>query len=137
MYYCSQTLWLGGAYLVMLQGLIYFSKCEKLQSYEIHLLILCMVIDIFITIFVPTALFLVDNQHTLYLWHGWWPEGDKEVENVTTGSALARFNNDRKCAIDTVIQYCTGKGDDSIIYNYRVVLHFNLFVVRINCKAKN
>ncbi|XP_021351835.1 uncharacterized protein LOC110449351 isoform X3 [Mizuhopecten yessoensis] len=59
------------------------------------------------------ALFLVDNHHTVFLWHGWWPEGDAEVDNVITGSAQARFNVDRKCAIDTVLHYCQEKNPDN------------------------
>ncbi|XP_069108272.1 serine-rich adhesin for platelets-like isoform X2 [Argopecten irradians] len=59
------------------------------------------------------GLFLVDDHHTVYLWHGWWPEGDAEVDNVITGSALARFNVDRRCAIDTVLLYCREKDSDN------------------------
>ncbi|XP_043823189.1 supervillin isoform X17 [Dromiciops gliroides] len=50
------------------------------------------------------ALFLVDNHHEVYLWQGWWP-----VENKITGSARIRWANDRKCAMETVLQYCKGK----------------------------
>ncbi|XP_060084350.1 uncharacterized protein LOC132563623 [Ylistrum balloti] len=59
------------------------------------------------------GLFLVDNHHTVFLWHGWWPEGDAEVDNVITGSAQSRFNVDRKCAIDTVLHYCREKNPDN------------------------
>ncbi|XP_030055121.1 supervillin isoform X2 [Microcaecilia unicolor] len=50
------------------------------------------------------ALFLVDNHHEVYLWQGWWP-----VENIITGSARIRWDTDRKCAMETVLQYCKGK----------------------------
>ncbi|KAK6166060.1 hypothetical protein SNE40_022841 [Patella caerulea] len=52
------------------------------------------------------ALFLVDNHREVYLWHGWWPEGEEDEENVHTGSAIARFNIDRKCALETMVNYC-------------------------------
>ncbi|XP_046380954.2 supervillin-like isoform X3 [Haliotis rufescens] len=55
------------------------------------------------------ALFLVDNDHEVYLWQGWWPVGDEEQENVATGSARARFDTDRRCAMLTTIQYCEEK----------------------------
>uniref|UniRef100_A0A8D2Q8W4 Supervillin n=1 Tax=Varanus komodoensis TaxID=61221 RepID=A0A8D2Q8W4_VARKO len=50
------------------------------------------------------ALFLVDNHHEVYLWQGWWP-----VENKVAGSARIRWASDRKCAMETVLQYCKGK----------------------------
>ncbi|XP_078234702.1 supervillin isoform X4 [Pogona vitticeps] len=50
------------------------------------------------------ALFLVDNHHEVYLWQGWWP-----VENKIAGSARIRWASDRKCAMETVLQYCKGK----------------------------
>jgi supervillin len=56
-----------------------------------------------------TGLFLVDDDNIVYLWHGWWPEADADVENIHTGSARSRFSVDRKCAIETAIHYCKGK----------------------------
>ncbi|KAG9471464.1 hypothetical protein GDO78_014628 [Eleutherodactylus coqui] len=50
------------------------------------------------------ALFLVDNHHEVYLWQGWWP-----TEDDMTGSARIRWDTDRKCAMETVLQYCKGK----------------------------
>ncbi|XP_067863417.1 supervillin a isoform X3 [Heptranchias perlo] len=50
------------------------------------------------------ALFLVDNHHEVYLWQGWWP-----TENEITGSARIRWDTDRKCAMETVLQYCRVK----------------------------
>lgn len=51
------------------------------------------------------ALFLVDNFHEVYLWQGWWPQ-----DTESTGSARIRWDADRKCAMETVLQYC--KGDE-------------------------
>lgn len=52
---------------------------------------------------------MLDSGDVVYLWHGWWPEGTSEVENVQTGSAQAKYNVDRQCAIQTAIEYCKGK----------------------------
>lgn len=51
-----------------------------------------------------TALFLVDNFHEVYLWQGWWPQ-----DSESTGSACIRWDADRKCAMETVLQYCRGE----------------------------
>ena len=59
------------------------------------------------------GLFLVDNGHEVYLWQGWWPEGDENQENVLTGSAQTRFTADRKCAMETTLHYCKGKKEIS------------------------
>ncbi|XP_077410617.1 supervillin a isoform X4 [Vanacampus margaritifer] len=50
------------------------------------------------------ALFLVDNHHEVYLWQGWWPQ-----DSESTGSAQIRWDSDRKCAMETVLQYCLEK----------------------------
>uniref|UniRef100_A0A3B3UMG2 Supervillin n=1 Tax=Poecilia latipinna TaxID=48699 RepID=A0A3B3UMG2_9TELE len=50
------------------------------------------------------ALFLVDNFHEVYLWQGWWPQ-----DSESTGSARIRWDADRKCAMETVLQYCKEK----------------------------
>ncbi|KAM3860774.1 LOW QUALITY PROTEIN: supervillin-like [Diretmus argenteus] len=52
------------------------------------------------------ALFLVDNHHEIYLWQGWWPQDDE-----STGSARIRWDSDRKCAMETVLQYCREKNE--------------------------
>ncbi|XP_056626805.1 supervillin a isoform X15 [Triplophysa dalaica] len=52
------------------------------------------------------ALFLVDNHHEVYLWQGWWP-----VDSESTGSARIRWDSDRKCAMETVLQYCKEKNE--------------------------
>ncbi|XP_077592059.1 supervillin a [Stigmatopora nigra] len=50
------------------------------------------------------GLFLVDNHHEVYLWQGWWPQ-----DSESTGSAPIRWDLDRKCAMETVLQYCQEK----------------------------
>ncbi|XP_063340252.1 supervillin a isoform X9 [Pelmatolapia mariae] len=52
------------------------------------------------------ALFLVDNHHEVYLWQGWWPQ-----DSESTGSARMRWDSDRKCAMETVLQYCREKNE--------------------------
>ncbi|XP_062336336.1 supervillin a [Osmerus eperlanus] len=52
------------------------------------------------------ALFLVDNHHEVYLWQGWWPQ---DIESP--GSARIRWDADRKCAMETVLQYCQAKNE--------------------------
>uniref|UniRef100_A0A7N6BS49 HP domain-containing protein n=1 Tax=Anabas testudineus TaxID=64144 RepID=A0A7N6BS49_ANATE len=52
------------------------------------------------------ALFLVDNHHEVYLWQGWWPQ-----DSESTGSATIRWDSDRKCAMETVLQYCREKNE--------------------------
>uniref|UniRef100_A0A8C9YUW5 Supervillin n=1 Tax=Sander lucioperca TaxID=283035 RepID=A0A8C9YUW5_SANLU len=52
------------------------------------------------------ALFLVDNFHEVYLWQGWWPQ-----DSESTGSARIRWDADRKCAMETVLQYCKEKNE--------------------------
>ncbi|XP_068565651.1 supervillin a isoform X3 [Cebidichthys violaceus] len=52
------------------------------------------------------ALFLVDNHHEVYLWQGWWPQ-----DSESPGSARIRWDSDRKCAMETVLQYCREKNE--------------------------
>ncbi|XP_074660460.1 uncharacterized protein LOC141912918 isoform X2 [Tubulanus polymorphus] len=79
------------------------------------------------------ALFMLDNNYEVFLWQGWWPEGEEVGENVTTGSAIARFNIDRRCAMETVINYCNEKYPENppkayLVYGGAEPLHFtNLF----------
>lgn len=49
------------------------------------------------------ALFLVDNRMEVYLWQGQQPE-----DTECTGSAKIRWDNERKCAMETTLQYCQG-----------------------------
>ncbi|XP_078280646.1 supervillin-like [Rhinoraja longicauda] len=48
------------------------------------------------------ALFLLDNRFEVYLWQGWWPM-------ESTGSAKIRWDMERRCAMETALQYCTEK----------------------------
>lgn len=50
------------------------------------------------------ALFLLDNRMEVYLWQGWQPD-----DSQFTGSAKIRWDHERKCAMETVIQYCKEK----------------------------
>lgn len=38
------------------------------------------------------------------MWQGWWPQ-----DSESTGSARIRWDADRKCAMETVLQYCRGE----------------------------
>lgn len=53
---------------------------------------------------VHSALFVLDNRMEVYLWQGWQPD-----DTQCTGSAKMRWNNERKCAMETVLQYCKGE----------------------------
>ncbi|XP_028285966.1 supervillin-like [Parambassis ranga] len=50
------------------------------------------------------ALFLLDNHMEVYLWQGRQPD-----DSPCTGSAKMRWDNERKCAMETVLQYCKEK----------------------------
>ncbi|XP_060795764.1 supervillin isoform X2 [Neoarius graeffei] len=50
------------------------------------------------------ALFLLDNRMEVYLWQGQQPE-----DTECTGSAKIRWDNERKCAMETTLQYCKAK----------------------------
>ncbi|XP_034028301.1 supervillin a isoform X2 [Thalassophryne amazonica] len=52
------------------------------------------------------ALFLVDNHHEVYLWQGWWPQDSNK-----TSSAQIAWDSDRKCAMETALQYSTEKNE--------------------------
>uniref|UniRef100_A0A8C1WW09 Supervillin d n=1 Tax=Cyprinus carpio TaxID=7962 RepID=A0A8C1WW09_CYPCA len=69
------------------------------------------------------ALFLVDNRMEVYLWQGQQPE-DAEC----TGSAKIRWDNERKCAMETTLQYCQEIGTISCI---DVNLHNIMYMVCI------
>ncbi|XP_033114401.1 supervillin-like isoform X2 [Anneissia japonica] len=55
------------------------------------------------------AQFLLDNHYEVYLWQGWWPQDTEEDGIVKTGSAKMRWDTDRKCAMETVMEYCKEK----------------------------
>ncbi|XP_066519033.1 supervillin [Hoplias malabaricus] len=50
------------------------------------------------------ALFLLDNRMEVYLWQGQQPE-----DTECTGSAKIRWDSERKCAMETTLQYCKAK----------------------------
>lgn len=47
---------------------------------------------------------MLDNRMEVYLWQGWQPEDEQR-----TGSAKMRWDTERKCAMETVLQYCKGQ----------------------------
>ena len=49
---------------------------------------------------------MLDMEHTVFLWQGWWPEVSDESENVETGSAHARLYKERHLAMETTLLYC-------------------------------
>ncbi|XP_017777555.1 PREDICTED: supervillin isoform X2 [Nicrophorus vespilloides] len=52
------------------------------------------------------ALYLLDNGHELWLWQGWWPERDTDLElSEQTGSGAIRWQAERKAAMQTAIDY--------------------------------
>ncbi|XP_058476904.1 supervillin [Solea solea] len=65
------------------------------------------------------ALFLLDNRMEVYLWQGWQPD-----DTQCTGSAKMRWDNERKCAMDTVLQYCKEKNPRRPPLAYLVIAGF-------------
>uniref|UniRef100_A0A8C7S4P9 HP domain-containing protein n=1 Tax=Oncorhynchus mykiss TaxID=8022 RepID=A0A8C7S4P9_ONCMY len=61
------------------------------------------------------ALFLVDNFHEVYLWQGWWPQ---DSENPS--STRIRWDMDRKCAMETVLQYCMENNEKTSQKSYLI-----------------
>lgn len=55
------------------------------------------------------AILLLDFSDSIFLWHGWWPLGSHDLDNINTGSARSRFVEDRKLALETALNYCAGK----------------------------
>ncbi|KAJ8953301.1 hypothetical protein NQ314_007373, partial [Rhamnusium bicolor] len=52
------------------------------------------------------GLFLIDNHHELWLWQGWWPEKEDEIDlSDQTGSGAVRWQAERKAAMQTAINY--------------------------------
>ncbi|KAJ8925021.1 hypothetical protein NQ315_001187, partial [Exocentrus adspersus] len=64
------------------------------------------------------ALFLVDNHHELWLWQGWWPEKEDEVDlSDQTGSGAVRWQVERRAAMQTAVNYWreTHEDDDPVV----------------------
>ncbi|KAJ8957583.1 hypothetical protein NQ318_020624 [Aromia moschata] len=52
------------------------------------------------------ALYLLDNHHELWLWQGWWPEKEDEIDlSDQTGSGAVRWQAERKAAMQTAVDY--------------------------------
>ena len=62
----------------------------------------------------PTAIFLLDNRLEVYLWQG----NEAEDDNRST-SACSTWDNERRCAMQTVLQYCKGEWDKVPGVTYR------------------
>jgi len=47
----------------------------------------------------------------LWLWQGWWPDVGHEANdtNVTTGSGKVRWHSERRCAMQTALEYTRAK----------------------------
>ena len=75
------------------------------------------------SLFLFLALFLYDNHHEVYIWQGWWPVQTEDSTNLHTGSADARFNATRKCAMETALNYC--KGEIHSIFKRQMMIIFS------------
>lgn len=51
-----------------------------------------------------SALFLLDNRLEVYLWQRGQPE-----QTESSASAWSLWHNERKCAMQTALQYCKGQ----------------------------
>ncbi|XP_045461852.1 supervillin-like isoform X2 [Harmonia axyridis] len=61
------------------------------------------------------ALFLIDNEHELWLWQGWWPKVEEGGINTTdqTGSGIIRWQCERRAAMGTAVNYWRARhGED-------------------------
>lgn len=48
---------------------------------------------------------MLDNEDEVWLWQGWWPE-QPDTDNTSTGSSKLRWTSERRCALETVVDYC-------------------------------
>lgn len=56
----------------------------------------------------------MDNQHELWLWQGWWPEKEDEVDlSDQTGSGAVRWQAERKAAMQTAVNYWKATHDEN------------------------
>lgn len=60
------------------------------------------------------ALFLIDDGYELWLWQGWWPERDDDMDSSTdhSGSRLTRWHLERRAAMQTALNYWRTKGNE-------------------------
>jgi len=71
----------------------------------------------------PTALFLLDNRMEVYLW--------QRGPLVAADSACSRWANERRCAMQTTLQYC--KGDLKWTLSLSLSLSLALFLCLCLC----
>lgn len=83
---------------------VFFSIFDIFFAYPIFSLLLEPKYRLFAFLLCPLALFLLDNRLEVYLWQRGQPE-------QTESSALAwsRWHNERRCAMQTALQYCKGR----------------------------
>lgn len=62
------------------------------------LFLVFLILTSYINGYCPTALFLLDNRLEVYLWQ----RGEAE-------SSTPAWHEERRCAMQTALQYCTGK----------------------------
>lgn len=66
---------------------------------------------------------MLDNNHELWLWQGWWPEREEDTDLADqTGSGAVRWQAERRAAIQTAVKYwkCRHKNWDKPIPAYLV-----------------
>ncbi|XP_056635872.1 uncharacterized protein LOC130444644 isoform X1 [Diorhabda sublineata] len=68
------------------------------------------------------ALFLIDNNHELWLWQGYWPEKDDDDEDLSdqTGSGAVRWQAERRAAMQTAINYWKKRHGHKPVVGYLV-----------------
>jgi supervillin len=73
------------------------------------------------------ALFLFDNMNELYIWQGWFESHSVRSDSTiilnetdaTDGSAKIRFNINRKCALQTAINYWREKYGQENMHKFK------------------
>lgn len=97
-------------YASMLMDLFYCwdLMCNLLASATTTVHFITPLCSNFLSVIISPALFLLDNRMEVYLWQGWQPE-----DTQCTGSAKMRWDNERKCAMETVLQYCKGQSSQA------------------------
>lgn len=64
---------------------------------------------------------MLDNGHEMWLWQGWWPEREDDLTLVDqTGSGAVRWQEERKAAMQTVVNYCMKESSEKPIPAYLV-----------------
>lgn len=60
-----------------------------------------------------SALFLFDTGNKLWLWQGWWPEREDDLDSTDqTGSGVIRWHMERRAAMQTALEYWKKKHAD-------------------------